>query len=38
MPSFEVVEIVLIQWILMDSQDQQMSDVLSTFTPNKSYA
>ena len=38
MPSLEVVEVVLIQCSLVDSQYQQKSVVLYTFTPNKSYA
>ena len=37
-PSLEVVEIVLIQCNLVDNQYQQKSEVLYTFTPNKSYA
>ena len=38
MPSLEVVEVVLIQCSLVDSQYQQKSVVLYTFTLNKSYA
>ena len=38
MPSLQVVEVVLIQCSLVDSQYQQKSVVLYTFTPNKSYA
>ena len=34
---YQVVEIVLIQCNLVDSQYQQKSEVLYTFTPNKSY-
>ena len=37
-PSLEVVEVVLVQWNLLDNQYQQKSDVLYIFTPNKSYA
>ena len=37
-PSFEVVEVVLVQCNLVDNQYQQKSEVLYTFTPNKSYA
>ena len=36
--SFEVVEVVLVQCNLVDNQYQQKSEVLYTFTPNKSYA
>ena len=36
-PSFEVVEVVLVQCNLADNQYQQKSEVLYTFTPNKSY-
>ena len=36
--SFQVVEIVLVQCNLVDNQYQQKSEVLYTFTPNKSYA
>ena len=35
--SFEVVEVVLVQCNLVDNQYQQKSEVLYTFTPNKSY-
>ena len=38
MLSFEVVEIVLVQLNLVDNQYQQNSEVLYTFTPNKSCA
>ena len=37
-PSLEVVEVVLVQCNLVDNQDQENSEVLYTFTPNKSYA
>ena len=37
-PSLEVVEVVLVQCNLVDNQYQQKSEVLHTFTPNKSYA
>ena len=37
-PSFEVVELVLVQCSLVNSQYQQKSEVLYTFAPNKSYA
>ena len=36
-PSLEVVELVLAQCNLVDSQYQQRSEVLYTFTPNKCY-
>ena len=36
--SFEVVEVVLVQCGLVDNQYQQKSEVLYTFTPNKSFA
>ena len=36
-PSFEVVEIVLVQCNLADNQYQQKSEVLYFFTPNKYY-
>ena len=36
-PSLEVVEVVLVQCNLVDNQYQQKSEVLYTFTPNKSY-
>ena len=35
--SLEVVEVVLVQCNLVDNQYQQKSEVLGTFTPNKSY-
>ena len=34
---FEVVEVVLVQCNLVDNQYQLKSEVLYTFTPNKSY-
>ena len=37
-PSLEVVEVVLVQCNLVDNQYQQKSEVLYTFTPNKSCA
>ena len=37
-PSIEVVEVVLVQCNLADKQYQQKSEVLYTFTPNKSHA
>ena len=37
-PSLEVFEVVLVQCNLVDNQYQQNSEVLYTFTPNKSYA
>ena len=37
-PSFEVVQVVLVQCSLVDNQYQQKSEVLYTFTPNKSYS
>ena len=37
-PNLEVAEVVLVQCNLVDNQYQQKSDVLYTFTPNKSYA
>ena len=36
--SFEVVELVLGQWNLVDNPYQQKSDVLYPFTTNKSHA
>ena len=36
--SLEVVEVVLVQCNLVHNQYQQKSEVLHTFTPNKSYA
>ena len=38
MPSFEVVELALVQCNLVDNQHQQRSEDLYTFTPSKSYA
>ena len=35
--SLEVVEVVLVQCNLVENQYQQKSQVLYTFTPNKSY-
>ena len=35
-PSLEVIEVVLVQCNLVDTQYQQKSEVLYTFTPNKS--
>ena len=37
-PSLEVVGIVLVQRNLVHNQYRQKSEVLHTFTPNKSYA
>ena len=37
-PSLEVVEVVLVQFNLVDNKYQQNSEVLYTFTLNKSYA
>ena len=37
-PSVEVVKVVLVQCNLEDNEYQQKSEVLYTFTPNKSYA
>ena len=37
-PILEVVEVVLVQCNLVYNQYQQKSEVLYTFTPNKSYA
>ena len=36
-PSLEVIEVVLIQFNLVGNPYQQKSEVLYTFTPNKSY-
>ena len=36
--SLEVVEVVLVQYNLVNNQYQQKSEVLCTFTSNKSYA
>ena len=33
-----VAEVILVRYNLVDNQYQQQSDVLYTFTPNKSYA
>ena len=38
LPSLEIVEVVLVQCNLVDNQYQQRSEVLHTFTPNKSCA
>ena len=37
-PSLEVVKVALVQCNLVNNQYQQKSEVLLTFTPNKSYA
>ena len=37
-PSLEVVEVVLVQYNLVNNQYQQKSEVLYTFLPNKSYS
>ena len=37
-PSLEVAEVILVQYSSIDNQYQQKSEVLCTFTPNKSYA
>ena len=37
-PSLEVVEVGLVQCNLVDNQYQHKTEVLYTFTPNKSYA
>ena len=37
-PSLEVAEAVLVQCNLVDNQYQQKSEILNTFTPDKSYA
>ena len=37
-PSLEVVEVDLVECILVDNQYQLKSEVLYTFTPNRSYA
>ena len=36
-PGLEVFEVVLVQYNLVDSQYQQMFEVVRTFTPNKFY-
>ena len=36
-PSLEVAEVLLVQCNLVDNQCQQKSEILYTFTPNKSY-
>ena len=33
-----VVKVVLVQWDLLDNQNQQQTGLLYTFTPNKCYA
>ena len=38
MPSLEIFKVVLVQCNLVDNQNQQKSEVLYTFTPNKPYA
>ena len=38
MASLEVFEVVLFEWNLVDNQYQQKSEVLYSFTSNKSYA
>ena len=38
MPSLEVIEVVLVQCSLVDNQYQKKSDVLYTYTPNRSNA
>ena len=35
--NLEVVEVVLVQYSLVDNQYQKKSEALYTFTPNKSY-
>ena len=37
-PSLEVLEVALVEFSLVDNQYQQKSEVLYSFTPNKSYA
>ena len=37
-PSLEVVEVLFVQFNSVDNRYQQKSEVLYTFTPNKSYA
>ena len=37
-PIHELVEVILVQWNLVDDQYQQKSEVLHTFMPNKSDA
>ena len=37
-PSFEAVEVVLLQYNLVDNKYQRVSDVFYTFTPIKYYA
>ena len=37
-PSLEVLEVALVEFNLVDNQYQQKSEVLYSFTPNKSYA
>ena len=37
-PSLEVAEVVLVQRNIEDNQYQQKSEILYTFTPNKSYS
>ena len=38
LPSLQIVEVVLVQCNLVDNQYQQRSEILYTFTPNKSCA
>ena len=38
MPSLEIFKVVLVQCNLVDNQNQQKTEVLYTFTPNKPYA
>ena len=38
LPHLEAVEVVLVQYNLVDNQYQLNCEVLYTFTPNKSYA
>ena len=38
MPSFKLVEVVLLQCKLVGNQYQEKSEILYIFTPNKSYA
>ena len=37
-PSLKVAEVVLVQRNIEDNQYQQKSEILYTFTPNKSYS
>ena len=38
MPSFEVIEVALVQCNLVDNKYKRKSEILYTFIPNKSYA